>query len=239
MNNKYFKCPFCSKKYINKNSLYEHMDNIHNEQLNGLTPAHFYFNYRNHKTEGKCIICKGPTKFNEETERYDRLCSEKCKEKYIKMFKERMIKKYGKDNLLNDPEMQKKMLASRKISGTYIWTDKTKYTYTGSYEKDMLQYLDKILNFESKDVISPAPQIFKYEYEGKEHFYMPDIYITSLNLIIEVKGTNNHYQKRDINIQKIKKETVEKEKKYNYIIVFDKKYDELLKLIEKIKNKNN
>lgn len=33
------------------------------------------------------------------------------------MFRQNMLKKYGKDTLLNDPEQQKKMLADRKISG--------------------------------------------------------------------------------------------------------------------------
>ena len=94
-----FKCPFCSKHYVTKQSLYDHIDGNHHEQLNGLTPAHYYFNYKNHKTEGKCVICKKPTQFNETTERYERFCSNKCKEIYRKQFQERMIKKYGKDNV--------------------------------------------------------------------------------------------------------------------------------------------
>ena len=131
------------------------------------------------------------------------------------------------------------MLAHRKISGTYVWSDGTKYTYTGSYEKDALQYLDKILQMNSKDVISPAPQIFKYTYNNKNHFYIPDIYLVPFNLIIEIKGTNNHYQKRDLDIQKLKEKAVKNENKYNYLIIFDKNYNELIDAIEIIKNKSN
>lgn len=240
-NNKTFKCPFCEKKYVSKSGLYEHMETNHNEQLEGLSPAHYYFDYRNKNTthKGLCTQCrKKPTEFNEKTEKYNRFCSEKCKNAYREEFKKRMINKYGKVTLLNDPEMQKKMLANRKISGTYTWSDGTKFTYTGSYEKDCLEFLDKVLNLPSKEVFFPAPQIFQYEYEGKNHFYMPDFFLSCYNIIGEIKGTNNHYQKRDIEIQNTKEKTVrnsEKELGLHYIIVYDKKYDELLKLIENCK----
>lgn len=240
MASKYYKCPFCSKKYVTKPSLYSHMESKHYEQLNGLSPAHYYFNYRNKKTHGSCIMCHKETPFNEETEKYERLCSQKCKEAYLKMFRERMKKKYGKETLLDDPEIQKKMLERRKISGMYTWSDGTKFKYVGTYEKDMLEYLDIYLHFSSQDVNVPAPQVFKYylEDDDKEHFYMPDIFIVSLNLIIEVKGTNNHYQKRDEYIQEAKKKAVLDSKLYDYIIVFDKKYDQLNNLIEEIKDRN-
>lgn len=237
-NNKFFKCIYCTKQYISKPSLYEHMDLVHHEQLNGLTPAHAYFNFKNHKTEGHCIICHKPTQFNEVTEKYDRLCSDICKEKYREMFKKRMMQKYGKTTLLDDPEIQKKMLSSRKISGTYIWSDGKKYTYTGTYEKDMLEFLDKVLKMKSTDVLCPAPQVFKYKFNNKEHFYIPDMYLICYNIIIEIKGTNNHYQKRDLEIQKAKMNSVLKEKKFNYLIISDKKYNEFLKVIETLKTKD-
>jgi len=49
------------------------------------------------------------------------------------MFKKRMIGKYGKPYLTNDPEQQKKMLANRKISGVYQWSDGSgALPYTGT-----------------------------------------------------------------------------------------------------------
>ena len=65
---------------------------------------------------------------------------------------------------------------------------------------------------------------------------MPDIFINSLNLIIEIKGTNNHYQKRDLELQNLKEDAVVQNKEFAYIIVYDKKYDDLVNLIENLKN---
>ena len=241
--NKSFKCPMCDKKYIEKKSLYLHLDEKHKEQLEGLTPAHWYFDFRNKNLthKGKCTQCKiKPTEFNETTEKYNRFCSDNCKEKYKEEFKKRMMKKYGKTTLLDDPEFQKKMLANRKISGTYIWTDGKKFTYTGSYEKNCLEFLDKILNLPSSEVFFPAPQIFKYEIEGKEHFYIPDFFLSSYNIIGEIKASdNNHYRARDIKVEQLKDKILlenQSSLNYTYIKIFDKKYDELVELIESIKN---
>src|SRR5699024_10152903 len=193
MASKYFKCPYCPKKYVSKESLYMHMETIHKDELNGLSPANAHFNFRNNKTEGRCIICKKPTQFNEKTERYDRLHEGKCKEEYRRQFKERMNKKYGKTTLLDDPEVQKKMLSRRKISGKYKWSDGRETTeYVGSYEKHFLQYLDRI-GYSGKAITAPTTTVIPYKYDGKERFYSPDFYIQDLDLLIEIKGTNNHY----------------------------------------------
>lgn len=240
---KIFHCPFCEKKYVNsKQSLYTHMEKTHKEQLNGLSPAQIYFNFKNKKTSGHCIICKKETKFNEQTERYERLCDNpKCKEIYIKQFKERMMKKYGKTTLLNDEEQQKKMLANRKISGEYKWS-KPPYTifkYTGTYEKEFLEFMDIFLNWDSKDLFAPSPITFKYKYDNKEHFYIPDFYIESLNLIIEVKSfENNHYRQRDIGKEKAKDLVVQKEN-YNYFKVHDKYYDDFFNYLLNLKDNSN
>ena len=87
---KKFKCPLCGKTYAGKSSLYSHLEQEHLEQLEGLSPAHYYFNFRNKKTHGTCIICGKPTEFNEKTEKYDRLDTPKCREAYRQQFKDRM-----------------------------------------------------------------------------------------------------------------------------------------------------
>ena len=212
---------------MQKPSLYEHMLNQHEEQLNGLSPAHVYFNFRNKKTSGLCVWCrKNPTEFNEETERYERFCSDKCKEAYKKDFKQKMMNKYGKTTLTRDPEFQKKMLKNRKISGEYTWSDGKKFTYTGSYEKDFLEYMDKIINLDSKDLFSPCPIIFDYIFNDKKHFYIPDFYVPSLNLIIEIKASDNkHYRERDLEQEKLKdKAVLDSKDKYNFYKIFDKDY---------------
>lgn len=230
------KCPLCTNKYLNKGALYAHMTDLHEEQLNGLSPAHYYFNFKNKKTHGKCIVDGKETKFNEATEKYDRICSERCRKIYREQFKKRMVGKYGKEHLLNDPDVQKKMLSNRKISGEYEWSDGTKFTYTGTYEKDFLEFLDTFLGLESTDVMCPAPQIIQYTHEGKDHFYIPDVYIQSLNLIIEIKASdNNHYRSRDIDQEKSKDKAVAKTD-FKYFKVFDKKYDDFFNFLISLKN---
>ena len=228
------KCPFCGKVYTSKKPLYNHMDKDHHEQLNGLSPANVLFNIRNNKTHGSCIICGKETKFNENTEKYERLCSETCKQRYRQLFRERMIKKHGKDTLTDDPEQQLKMQANRKIAGEYRWSDGAKFKYLGSYEKHALEYLDKVLKFKSQDVMAPAPMSIKYEYNGKERFYMPDFFIVPFNLLVEVKGTNNHYQKRDKGLEEAKDKAAEKSE-YRYVKIVDKNYKSLNVIINAIK----
>ena len=187
MSSNSFKCPICNKKYIEKKALYNHIQVAHPEFLNNgkVTPAQFIFNTRNKKSGGKCTICGKPTEWCETVERYERFCCSQCKERYRNMFKERMMKKYGKVHLLNDMDQQKKMLDNRKISGTYTWTDgRTKTTYTGSYEKDFLKFLDLFCNISPNDVFAPAPQVFEYDDEGTKRFYIPDFYIATINTLV-------------------------------------------------------
>lgn len=230
-----FKCPYCGKIYALKQALYTHMKKDHGDQLQDMSPAQAYFNFRYKKTGGKCIICGRATQFNEVTEKYDRIDREVCRQKYREMFRQRMIQKYGKDSLLQDPDQQKKMLANRKISGTYTWSDGIKFSYVGKYELEALEYLDKTLGLKSTDIISPAPITIPYEFEGVQHFYIPDIFIIPFNLLVEVKGSNNHYQARDKDKEAAKDKAALKSE-YNYVKVLDKNYDGLQSMIETIKN---
>ena len=43
------------------------------------------------------------------------------------------------------------------------------------------------MNFDSDDVMTPSPHTYYYEYGGEKKFYIPDVYIPSLNLEIEIK----------------------------------------------------
>ena len=63
-------------------------------------------------------------------------------------------------------------------------------------------------------------------------FYIPDFYIPSLNLIVEIKSSENgHYRARDIETEKLKDAAIEKTN-YTYIKVFDKKYDEFVNYVQ-------
>lgn len=201
------------------------------------------------KENGRCVICKNPTGWNEKTGKYHRFCKNpKCKEKYVETFRKRMIGKRGVVTMLNDPEHQRKMLANRSISGTYKWSDGKEFSYTGTYELDFLKFLDQFMEFDSSDILSPSPHTYYYMYEGKKKFYIPDFFIPSLNLEIEVKDAgegnpkaNNHPKIVAVDRvkEKLKDAVLTSQKNFSYIKVFDKQYDNFIDLLMKMKENVN
>lgn len=234
-----FKCPYCNYKGT-RERLVSHVENNHKEMIpEGYTAARVVFNSINHKEVGHCVQCKvNETKWNEDTWRYERFCSDKCRDAYVKMAKERMVKKYGKTNLLDDEEQQKKMLANRRISGTYKFRDGGERTYCGSYEKKTLEFYDKVLNVPSKDIITPGPTII-YDYEGKKHKWITDIYYVPFNLVHDIKDGGSNPNKRKMDEyrakQSAKEEAIVKQKQYNYIRLTDNNFSQLLLILAELK----
>lgn len=238
------KCPICQTKYINKNAVYNHIEKSHPDVLpQGMSGGEYY--YRTiYGRGGRCVVCKKETTWNEKTNKFNRFCNNpKCKKLYKETFQKRMIAKYGKTHLTDDPAQQKKMLAARKISGKYKWSDGSgEIVYTGSYELDFLKYIDLVLNFDFKDIIAPSPHTYVYQYEGAEHFYIPDFYIESLNLEIEIKASDNTHHKIvavDHVKEKLKDDVMKSQKAFNYIKIYDKDYKEFLKLVNILKERDN
>lgn len=239
---KLFKCPFCNKNYLSKEALYNHMEDEHEKELCGLPAAQVYFNYRNKyaltKSFGKSVILGKPTKFNLTTERYERFADDNEKKLYREQFRNNMIKKYGKDTLLDDPEQQKLMLKNRHISGEFTWDDGSKTIYTGSYEKSFLEFLNFTYNWDKpSDVIAPSPIIIDYtDSTGRERFHIPDFYIQSLNLLINIKSsTNMGYRLRDIEDEKLEDAAIKKTS-YNYIKIYDNDFKKFSKVLDYFKS---
>jgi hypothetical protein len=225
------KCKFCNDIFTDVERYVAHIEKEHEDMIPpDMTAYQFYYFLKTGKKSGVCMICKKDTTWNSNTNKYNRLCTNPaCKEKYVQMFKDRMIGKFGKTTLLRDPEHQKKMLANRKISGTYKWSDGTTFNYTGSYELAFLEFLDEIMEYDSKDIIAPSPHTYYYEYEGEKHFYIPDFFIPSLNLEIEIKdgGSNPNTHHKIVEVDKVKealKDEVMKSnvKSFNYLKIVDK-----------------
>lgn len=193
---KRIKCKFCENYFPDIEKFVSHLEKKHPDMIpDDMDSWQFAYFLQTGKTHGRCVVCKQDTLWNEKTHKYKRFCENpKCKEKYRETFKSRMIGKYGKTTLLNDPEQQRIMLSKRKISGTYTWQDHVHTSvYTGTYELSFLKFLDEVLMFDPEDVVSPSPHTYFYIYENKKHFYIPDFYIPSLNLEVEIKeGTNTH-----------------------------------------------
>ena len=129
---RYYKCPFCDKRYLNKDACINHLESEHRDQLHGLSAKQIYFNFTNKyaltKGFGKSVISGKPTKFNEITGRYERFRPEE-KELYREYFLKN-LKRAGKENIMHDMDHQKAMLAARHISGKYTWSDGTQFAYT-------------------------------------------------------------------------------------------------------------
>ena len=165
-----YKCPFCDIKF-ERAPLITHVSNKHEDELpEGFSPLRYVFHYVNKKPltyHGICTECKGPTAWDENKGRYNRQCEKKaCHDRYVAKFEDNMRRKRGVTRISATAEGQEKMLANRKISGKYKWSDGTEKTYTGKYELHALDFMDKVMHLNSRDVFCPGP-VLEYVYEGK------------------------------------------------------------------------
>ena len=240
---KLFKCPNCNDKYEQLPDLLSHIEDEHKDSIpKDQSAAQYYYMTKTGKTHGNCVVCKRETKWNDVTGKYHRFCGRpECKEKYREVFKNRMIGTYGKVSLLEDPEHQKKMLANRSISGKYKWSDGKEIIYTGTYELDFLKFLDLFMGFSSDDIIAPSPHTYYYKYNGEKKFYMPDFFIPSLNLEVEIKdggdNPNMHHKHQAVDKvkEKLKDEVLMSQKDFSYIKVVNKKYDNFINTLIEMK----
>lgn len=235
---KKYKCPYCDLRFI-RSKLPGHIQDKHEDLIpEGYTALRVAFNTINNKDHGSCIICGNETAWNEIKGRYERLCEDPaCKEKYKQIVAKRNRDKYGTDRLQTDEryasDVQKKALAGRKISGKYKFADGGEVEYVGSYERKLLEFMDKIMKCNSEDILSPGPDI-KYMWEGKEHLYIPDFYYIPYNLIIEVKdGQGNKNQNPNVlaynnERQKAKEQAVIDSKKYSYVKITNNDFSQLI-----------
>lgn len=220
-----------------KQKMGRHYDTQHKMLLPPDMDGYRWFYYLlTKKQRGSCVECHNETDFNRNSMKYSRFCNNpQCKQKYKEERDKRMMDKHGKIHLLDDPEMQKKMQAGRKISGIYTWSDKSaQFSYVGTYELDFLKYLDLVKRWPSSDLFSPSPHTYVYEYENESHYYMPDFFIPSLSLEIEIKSSE---RMQNQNQQSREKEII-KDKMMrglgnivNYILILNKNYTEFDNLL--------
>lgn len=235
-----YKCPYCEYRNV-RMKLVSHIEKIHSDMIpEGYTAARLLYDTINvSPNRAKCRICGKPTEWNEQKLRYEVFCSDQCKKKYSDDFRKvRMVNKYGVETLLTDPKMQDKMLKSRRISGEYKFSDGAKVSYCGSYEKNLLEFLDKMMGYNSWDIMSPGP-VIEYEYNGSTHFWITDQYIEPVNLVIDCKdgGSNpNTRNMEEYRAKQIAKENaIKKLRKYNYIRLTDNNFTQLIDVLMQIK----
>lgn len=237
---KNYACPYCNASY-HRNDLVKHIDKNHQDELPlNYTAYRLVYDIVNNKDgHGNCTVCGKPTKWNEKRQKYERLCGNpKCYEAIKKTYRERMMKIYNKPHLLDDPEQQEKMLANRKISGKYKWSDGKVFTYTGKYEKNLMEFLDKALEYKSDEVLAPGP-VLEYEYKGKKKHWITDFLLLPYNLIIEVKDGGKNPNNRKMVDYRAKQEAKEKMitnlGTYNYLRLTDNDFSQLLSILAELK----
>jgi len=193
-------------------------------------------------------MCKtNKTEWNEQTGKYNRLCKEPaCKKKAGEIAEANLKKKTGKTRKerMSDPEVQREMLKNRANAGTYTFRDaKSTIGYMCSFEFDFLEFYDKEFEGNPVDIVE-CPVVFEYFFEKEKHFYIPDFYILSLNLIIEIKDggddPNNHpkIQAVDKPKEKLKEEAVIHNGQYNYIKITNKDYENFINVVNILKERN-
>lgn len=136
-------------------------------------------------------------------------------QKIRKKIKATNLKKYGveypyqNENILQ--KCHRKSFKLREYKNTGIF-------YQGTYEFDFLEkYYNKYPD------IQRGPRI-KYNFNDNEHYYFPDFYIPSLNLIIECKN-NYLYDRYRNKINSQEKAAIKNG--YKYIIIINKNYKKL------------
>ena len=241
--NKYFKCPYCDKKFT-REDLCRHLEKKHLDELpEGFTPLRVTFHVVNRKDMSyrrPCRVCKQPTEWDEVKGRYNFLCgSRQCYETHVEKMRSDMGDKIGINRQTATAEGLEKMLAGRRISGKYRFRDGHEVNYTGSYELKALEFFDKIMYIKPEDLMVPGPAL-KYELDGVNHIYIPDMYYIPYNLIIEVKTggdrPNTNPQWKETRRKQIAKEKFIVEKTdYNYIRLTNNEFNQILSVFADLK----
>jgi hypothetical protein len=141
--------------------------------------------YENNKQKLKVVCICGNDKY--EAVLFDinrgKKCSENCK---VKKCEETCIERYGVRNVSQNPLIFEKIFKSLVSRKLYKFLSGKKIFVQG-WEPYAIDYL--LEDFSEDDLYfgKDIPRI-RYNYKNKDHIYFPDIYIKSIDTIVEVKS---------------------------------------------------
>ena len=236
------KCCECNKYFRTKAECVKHIEKRHPEALvaSGLNAEQLLYKSTHGTIHGKCMCgCGRDTEWNYKTGKPYKLSPDpSCKKRIEAIANARNKRVYGREKVIDDPELQKKMLENRRITSYYTFKDGGKVKYTGKLEKNFLQFCDVILELESRMILD-TPEVFHYydPKENKDRFYIPDYYLPDYNLIIEIKPGGDHPNANPAYIEEtrykefLKDEAMKKQTKYNFLKIVDKQYNALIETL--------
>lgn len=226
-----YPCPYCDKK-MTRGDLIDHITDDHEALIpEEYSAARVVYDSINKKNYGTCMVCGARVyEWDPNICRYKNICNDpKCLE---------AVKQKARGNHLDDPEKQKIMLAGRSISGEYEFSDGSKHSYVGSYEKKALEFMDKGLNIPGKDILTPGP-VIEYNYGGETHTWILDILYIPAMLAIDCKDGGSNPNTRPMESyrekQLSKEAAIAKQGVYNYLRLTDNNFGQLLSALADIK----
>ena len=150
--------------------------------------------------------------------------SQEVKEKTAEAF----FKKYGVRYWVQDQENFSKRNKSLFSKKNYILPSGRTIVLMG-YEPLFLDYIFKKNLLREEDIDYKPKRVRYIGYDGFEHYYFPDFYITKFNLILEIKS--DWTEKQDKNLKLKEKACIDRGFKYLRIINNNfEKFEQLLRL---------
>jgi hypothetical protein len=116
-------------------------------------------------------------------------------------FKETMLRKYNVTNPVHDKEMLNKILHNGLTTKDYTFPSGKTVQIQGYEDRAINELLESGIN-EDDIVLGDDIQCIKYTYKDKPCVYYPDIYVKSINKIIEVKSDFTFLRYKNKNLAK-------------------------------------
>jgi hypothetical protein len=134
-----------------------------------------------------------------------------------------IFKKYGVNNIMKNSSIKNKMIETNiekygqpNAPANCIIGIHNSIRYQGSYEKDFVEKYSERL-----DITNASKMRIPYIFEAGSRIYVPDFYISSMNLIVEIKSLHTFNMHKD---QNLAKEQACLQQGFKFMFIVDKDY---------------